>query len=140
MRIDDVMPGESLPELRLTVEPGPMQIMTLLTEDPNPIHFDTNAVERLGMGNRLINQGVLNLAYPINVLLAMVDGDPARVAWIRVRFRGNVRAGDEVVAGGRVGELSPAGHVREVAIWLDIANGERVLEGQAGLRVGRQPS
>lgn len=137
MNIDEAGIGDALPEVKLLVEAGPMQVTTLLTDDPNPIHFDPEAVERLGLGMQVVNQGVLNMAYPINALLEAVDGDPARIAWVRVRFLGNVFAGDEVVAGGQVVSEVEDG-VREVEIWLDVVRGERALAGRAGLRCGQQ--
>ena len=40
-----------------------------ILNDPNPIHFDVNAVKKIGQGDKCINQGPANIAYLINLRL-----------------------------------------------------------------------
>lgn len=129
--------GETIPPW--TVESVPaekMKTMALLLHDPNPIHWDVEAVRSLGMGERPVNQGPTNQAYVVNMLLAWL-GDPARLMSIRVRFRGNVFAEDRLVAGGEVTALrSEDGlEVADCEVWLDRDDGSRVLEGSAVVAV-----
>ena len=70
--------GERLPGLAVTVEAAPMKPMALLLRDPNPIHLDPAAVARIGLGDRVINQGPLNAAY-IWEMLERWLGDSALV-------------------------------------------------------------
>ena len=56
----------------------------------------------------------------------------ARIAALRLRFMANVRGGDHVTAGGEV--LSEDGDELHCAVWLDIDDGPRAVEGSATLR------
>lgn len=131
-RLDRLAVGGELPELRVTVDVESMKVFTLIMHDPNPVHFDPAAVAALGLGDRLINQGTLNMAYLIDAIAELV-GDAARVRSFRCRFKGSVFAGDEVVAGGEVTAIDRDGDAPTAtfAIWLDRAGAERVLEGVA---------
>lgn len=120
--------GQELPTVRLTVELPDMKIFTLIMADPNPIHFDPAHTAALGMGDRPINQGTLNMAYPLNSLIAVI-GDPARVRRFQCRFLGSVVAGDVVEGGGRVASVEDG--VATVELWLDKEGTGRVLAGTA---------
>ena len=120
--------GDPIPELELTVDLPSMQVFSLIMDDPNPIHFDPAHTEALGMGDKPINQGTLNMAYPLDALLAVV-GDPARIVRFQCRFLGSVVADDVVTAGGVV--TSVADGTASVELWLDKAGAGRVLSGTA---------
>jgi acyl dehydratase len=132
-----MMVGDVIPDW--TVESVPaekMKTMALLLRDPNPIHWDIDAVRRLGMGDKVINQGPTNQAYVINMLLSWL-GDPARLKSIRVRFVATVLAGDRVIAGGRVTTLRSDGGVQvaDCEVWLDRDDGSRLMGGTAVVAV-----
>jgi acyl dehydratase len=94
--------GAELPPLVVeSVDPEKMKLMAALLRDPNPIHFDAEAVRKAGMGDRVVNQGPINQAYLVN-LVTGVAGGPERLRSIAVRFLGNVLAGDRVECRGRV--------------------------------------
>ena len=122
--------GDELPEEGFVVSAEPMKIFSLLMADPNPVHFDAGFVERLGRGSATINQGTLNMAYPVNAVMSWLNGSDAaaRVSTFRCRFAGSVYAGDHVVVGGVVTEVDPDG-AATVDVWLDRESGERVLSG-----------
>jgi acyl dehydratase len=125
--------GQVIPEWTVeSVSDEKMKTMALLLRDPNPIHWDIEAVRDLGMGDQPINQGPTNEAYVINMLVHWL-GDPSRLRAIRVRFIGNVFAGDRVVAGGEVtGLRSDDGlQVADCDVWLDRDDGSRLLAGTA---------
>lgn len=98
--VGTVLPAWELP----AVSAEKMKTMALVLADPNPIHFDLDAVRALGMGDRPVNQGPNNLAYVMNMLAAW-SGGHEHLRGIRVRFRGNVLGGDRVVARGTVSSL-----------------------------------
>lgn len=128
-----VQVGDQLPVWTLeAVDPARMKTMAVLLRDPNPIHFDTEVVSRLGLGDRPINQGPNNVGYVLNLLIDWL-GDAAAIASIRVRFRGNVFAGDQLAASGRVtGIDEEAGRRRATCeVWLDRDDGSRVVSGTA---------
>ena len=126
--------GESLPELSLEVRPEPMKVMAAILRDPNMIHLEPAETARLGMGERVVNQGPLNLGYVLTMLAGFAGGvDRVRAATFR--FLGPVHAGDRVTAGGVV---TGAGPDRvECAVWLDVTGGgarvHRVVSGTAVL-------
>lgn len=124
------VPGDPVPPWRTEVSGERMKVLAALIQDPNPIHFDPAAVAALGMGDRIVNQGPINLAYVMNLLQAW-GGPGTRLRRIQVRFLGNVLAGDDVVAGGVV--TAVAGMDVELDVWLDVDGGERVLSGRASV-------
>ena len=127
--VGDVMPSRSFP-----VELGPMKVFTLIMDDPNPIHFDPDFVRRLGRGERTINQGTLNIGYPLNALFDWLGGgaQASRLVSFSCRFAASVYEGDVVTAGGRVAGIDAAGQLT-VELWLDRQDGERALSGVAVL-------
>lgn len=123
--------GAEMPRLRITADPGSMMAITLITGDPNPIHFDTVATARLGLGDRPVNQGAITMAYPINAVLAWVKPH-WRFERALVRFQGNVVAGDSVEVGGTVVEISegPSGTRGRIDVWARLESGKVVLAGE----------
>lgn len=131
-------PGDELPPLVIeSVSTEAMKTVAALLHDPNPIHFDVDAVRALGMGDRPVNQGPSNMAYVVS-MLSRYAGGPERIRRLRVRFLGNVFGGDRLVARGRVASVSDEGGDRlaEVEVWLERAEDDRVLEGTAVVAVG----
>jgi acyl dehydratase len=125
--------GTELPPF--VVESVPVEAMktvAALLHDPNPIHFDVTAVQELGMGDRTVNQGPTNMAYVTNMLVAWA-GDPAAVRGLRVRFLGNVFAGDRLEARGVVKGVREENGTRlvDLDVWLQRSDEDRVLDGSA---------
>lgn len=120
----------------LEVRADLMHTMADLLDDPNPIHLDPEAVSRLGLGDRVINQGPTNCGYVVSMLLDAYPG--ATIRSLRLRLVGQVRGGDRVVAGGRVESSERAGDGRLVrcAVWLDVERGARAVEGTATVELG----
>ena len=129
--------GDELEPLVIeSVSTEAMKTVAALLHDPNPIHFDVDAVRALGMGDRPVNQGPSNMAYVVS-MLSRSAGGPERIRRLRVRFLGNVFAGDRLVARGRVAsvEASDGEQLAEVEVWLERGEGDRVLEGTATVLV-----
>ncbi len=129
----DLGPGSTLPSLAFTVDGPSMKILSLIMRDPNPMHYDPAAVQALGLGDRPINQGTINMAYPINALLRIVDS-PAQLKRFACRFQGSLVAGDRVVVSGLVTAVDE--ETVSLDIWLDREDGGRVLTGSAVLARG----
>jgi acyl dehydratase len=109
-----------------------MKTMALLLRDPNPIHWNADAVREAGLGDRVINQGPTNKAFVINAIISWL-GDPARLRSITVRFRGNVYGGEAVEAGGVVTAIRDEGGERlaDCDVWLRNGDGSDVIVGTA---------
>src|SRR5205823_4598678 len=63
------------------VDPGHMKVLALLLADPNPIHLDAAAAQRLGVADRPVNQGPSTMALAANMVLAAFPG--ARLTSLR---------------------------------------------------------
>ena len=93
--------GDALPPFVIeSVSPDAMKEWAVILADPNPIHLDPEVVKAKGLGDRVINQGPINVAYMINMLLAAFPG--GRIETMDSRFLDNVYAGDRVVASGTI--------------------------------------
>lgn len=123
--------GDDLPPFVVTVDGPSMKVFSVIMRDPNPIHFDPDVVEALGLGRRPVNQGTLTMAYLVNALLPLVDS-PEQIRSLRCRFLGNVVEGDVVTVSGIVTAVDD----QTVAfdLWLDRAEGTRALSGSAVLQ------
>lgn len=85
------------------VSPETMKVWAPILHDPNPIHLDRDAVRAKGLGNRLINQGPINLGYCIDMLHAAFPGGV--IEEITNRFVDNVYEGDGLTASGEITEI-----------------------------------
>jgi len=134
----DVQPGTEIPPLVIE-EVGTEQMKTVaaLLHDPNPIHFDVESVQALGMGDRVVNQGPNNMSYVVNMLGDWAGG-PGRVRGLRVRFLGNVFGGDRLTARGTVTGVRNEGgeQLADLDVWLERAEDDRVLDGTAVVALG----
>jgi acyl dehydratase len=119
--------GLKIPELRVNhVSVEKMKLFSALIRDPNPIHYDAEAVRRLGLGEREINPGPVSLGYLMNMLGEWAEGVD-RIRNLAVRFGANVVAGDDVVARGEVTEIAEeeGDRVAKCAVRLDILPDDR---------------
>jgi len=116
-----------------SVCPARMHTMAALLRDPNPLHWDRDAVAALpfGLGRRTINQGPLGLSYMINMLHAWAGPDCLRR--IVMRFPKVVLDGERVVARGEITDLREEGGetLAECNIWLQHEERGVLLEGTA---------
>lgn len=125
--------GTTIPPISVTgVRQEDIKLMALILRDPNPIHFDLDAVAKAGLGDRAVNQGGMTMAYVMNMLIAWA-GSRAAITRIACQFRGNVLAGDDVSIGGTVTSVEPAetGLAVECDVWADVVGGGRAIAGSA---------
>jgi acyl dehydratase len=130
----DVDVGTEIPP-RIVEQVGSaeMKTMAALLQDPNPIHWDSAATRALGMGERVVNQGPINMSYVMNALVAWAGNDPSRLRAITLRFMANVFEGDRVEASGTVTAVRDVNGERlaDCDVWLDVVGGSRALAGTA---------
>jgi acyl dehydratase len=111
--------GDTIPSLVIeSVDPQRMKTMAAILRDPYPIHWDRAAVAAIGLGERTVNQGPLNLGYIANMLMAWAGDDSIRR--LTVQFHARVLDGDCVVAGGVVDAVTTAdeGWDATCSVWL----------------------
>ena len=129
--------GDTIPEWVMpSVSPQRMQTMAALLRDPNPLHWDRDAVNALplGLGKRTINQGPLGLSYMINMLHAWAG--PNSIRRIVMRFPQVVLDEEYVTARGEITALNPCeqdGSVLLAQCSVRLEHEERgvLLEGEA---------
>jgi acyl dehydratase len=93
--------GDTLPPFVVeSVSAEAMKDWSVFLADPNPIHLDVDVVKAKGLGDRVINQGPINVAYVMNMLTTAFPG--GRIEAMDSRFLDNVYAGDRVIASGAV--------------------------------------
>ena len=128
----DLTVGQEMPVTAYQVEAAPMKVFSLIMRDPNPLHFDAVHVAALGGGDRTVNQGTINAAYPINALLTWRGGSDAvaRVRRFTCRFSTTIRAGDHLTAHGLVSGIDADG-TAEIELWLETSDGLRAVTGSA---------
>jgi acyl dehydratase len=108
-----------------------MKEWAVFLADPNPIHLDVEVVKAKGLGDRVINQGLVNVAYVMNMLMAAFPR--AIIESMDSRFVDNVYAGDRVTAGGTV-TLVEDGRVT-CETWLRADGRDLVISGTATLKL-----
>jgi acyl dehydratase len=127
--------GDNIPEWVMeSVSAQRMKTMAAILRDPNPLHWDREAVAALPLelGQRTINQGPLGLSYIINMLHAWMG--PACIQRIKMTFPQVVLDGDRVVARGIIDAVD--GDAAQCQVWLEHGDGRRLLEGWATVRLG----
>jgi acyl dehydratase len=93
--------GDALPPFVIeSVSPEAMKQWAVFLADPNPIHLDVEVVKAKGLGDKVINQGPINVAYMMNMLMAAFPG--CRIDSMDSRFLDNVYGGDKAVASGTI--------------------------------------
>lgn len=129
--------GKTIPNLEIpTVDEQRMKTMAALLRDPYPVHWDKDANKVLGIGEKVINQGPLNLSYIVNMLIHWQG--PTCIRRLKAKFLKPVFGGDNVVAGGKVIEIINSSSSRVLCeIWLKRGN-ETVLSGEAEVTITNQ--
>ncbi|MHC0054649.1 MaoC family dehydratase [Actibacterium sp. D379-3] len=128
--------GTILPPRRIDcVSPEVMKTWAPILRDPNPIHLDRDAVKAKGLGDKVINQGPINLAYVIDMLQAAFP--TGTILTMANRFVDNVYEGDAVVASGSITGVTSAGDMLHVAcdFFLKADARDLVITGQAVVAV-----
>jgi acyl dehydratase len=126
VRPGDVIPPWEMPD----VDPQRMKTMAAILRDPYPVHWDRSSVAALGLGERVVNQGPLNLSYLANMLMAWQG--PTCVRRLTVSFGPPVLDHDAVVATGTVTAVEEVDGVRLATCDLRLErDGAPVVSGTA---------
>lgn len=126
-----IVSGTEIPAWRMAdVDPARMKTMAAILRDPYPVHWDRDAVAQLGRGERVINQGPLNLSYITNMLMAW-QGDTC-VRRLQVSFGDPVLDHQDVTATGTVTSIEVVDGERHATCEVQLVrDGESVVTGVA---------
>lgn len=106
-RADQIAAGQQIGEFVVgEVESLRMKTVAALLDDPVPLHFDIDKVEALGHGNRLLNQGPINVAYLMEMVSRFAGGHQ-NLRGFEVMLLGSVYEGDRVTCTGTVSAVDP---------------------------------
>ena len=130
--------GDAIPEWVMeSVSAERMRTMAAILRDPNPVHWDRDAVATLplGLGRRTINQAPLGLSYMVNMLHEWAGPDCIRR--FVVRFPQIVLDGERVVAKGTITALKEENSqmFADCDIWLEHQERGVLLEGTATVTI-----
>lgn len=128
-----VAAGTELPLYEVqSVSAEKMKTMAALLSDPTPIHWDVTTVRALGMGERPINQGPLNMGYVMNTVTDWAGGIH-RLRQLRVRFLGTVAAGQHLRVRATVTAVRDDNgqRVADCDVVLEVVDGAPVVAGTA---------
>jgi acyl dehydratase len=136
--------GDSIPEWVMeSVSAERMRTMAAVLRDPNPLHWDREAVASLpaadtlppNLGKRTINQGPLGLSYMVNMLHAWMGPDCIKRFYMT--FPKVVLDEDRVIARGSITALREDQGVQlaDCDIWLEHAERGKLLEGKATVQL-----
>lgn len=137
-----VAAGTELPPYEIAaVSAEKMKTMSALMGDPTAIHWDVVTLRALGMGGTPINQGPLNMAYVMNAVADWAGG-PDRLRGLRVRFLGNVLAGQHLRVRATVSAVRAVGGERlaDCDVVLEVVDGDPVVSGTATVAVSEGSS
>jgi acyl dehydratase len=126
--------GDSIPQwIMESVSAERMRTMAAILRDPNPLHWDRDAVDNLplGLGKRTINQGPLGLSYIVNMLHEWMGPECIKRFYITVPQV--VLDEDRVVARGTITALreEQGDQLADCDIWLEHSKRGVLLEGRA---------
>ncbi len=128
--------GDAIPDwLMESVRPERMRTMAAILRDPNPVHWDRDAVAKIGFGHRTINQGPLGLSYMVNMLHAWAG--PGCIKRLYMTFPMAVLDGDRITARGVVTAVREDGDGRfaECDVWLAREGTDHPLQGKATVKL-----
>lgn len=129
----DIQAGDEVTRRIEDLREEEIKMMTAITRDPNPIHFDRQVVEKMGMSG-LVNQGASNLSYFLQGVNEFAEG-PEEVVNIDVRFESQVYEGDSLTTTVTVEEVQSDGDdlVYELSGRVEKDDGTVVLTGSANI-------
>ncbi|MHB1467933.1 MAG: MaoC family dehydratase [Solirubrobacteraceae bacterium] len=115
-----------------SVDAQRMKTMAAILQDPNPIHYNTDVTRALGLGDRPVNQGPINLTWLIEAV-ARAAGGPEQLLGLKIRFLGNVFGGERFECTGQVSSIDTEAGRAEIELSAT-ADGRPVLSGLATVR------
>jgi acyl dehydratase len=103
--VSEFKPGDSLPELRVTPDPGLTKRYAEASGDMNPIHIDEDFAKKVGLPGCILH-GLWSMAQVARAHAAVADGDPRALKRLSVQFRGMGFPEKEIVVTATVKEAA----------------------------------
>jgi len=130
----EIQVGQQLePFVIESVDPEPMKTMAAILQDPNPIHFDPASTVALGLGDKTVNQGPTNVTW-LTEFVQRFAGGAEQLVTLRIRFLGNVLAGDRFECTGMVTAVDADAGTAELEVGAT-SDGRPALGGRAVIKI-----
>jgi acyl dehydratase len=110
--MSDLKQGDSLPELRVTPDPGLTKRYAEASGDPNPIHVDPEFAKSVGLPGVILH-GLYSMAQVARAHTDAAGGGPRALKRLSVQFRGMGFPEQEIVVTSVVKEASDGRIVTE---------------------------
>ena len=125
--------GDALPDLRVTPDAGLTKRYTEASGDPNPIHFDADFAENVGLPGVILH-GLWSMAQVARAHTDAAGGDPRALKRLKVQFRGMGFPEQEIVVTSTVREADDSRIVTDTVA----AQGENqiIRNAEAELELG----
>jgi acyl dehydratase len=85
--LNDLKPGDALPELRVTPDADLTKRYADASGDPNPIHLDDDFAKSVGLPGKILH-GLWSMAQVARAHTQAAGGDPRSLKRLSVQFRG----------------------------------------------------
>lgn len=124
--------GNTLTPIRIeAISTETMKDWAVFLRDPNPIHLDVEVVKEKGLGDAVINQGPINVAYVMNMLMANFPG--CTIESMNSRFTDNAYGGEAVETFGTITHIENTTSGQRVTCELGLKADARsfVISGDA---------
>jgi acyl dehydratase len=95
--------GDALPDLKVTPDAGLTKRYAEASGDPNPIHFDADFAEKVGLPGVILH-GLWSMAQVARAHTDVAGGDPRALKRLKVQFRGMGFPEQEIVVTSTVRE------------------------------------
>ena len=95
--------GDAVPDLKVTPDAGLTKRYAEASGDPNPIHFDADFAEKVGLPGVILH-GLWSMAQVARAHTDAAGGDPRALKRLRVQFRGMGFPEQEIVVTSTVKE------------------------------------
>lgn len=127
---DSIEPGDDLPPREVALDRAFVTNYARFLDIAFPRFTDEEGARREGLPGQ-ITPGVLSLALLARALLAWAPG--AQLRRLGTTFRGVALAGSTIVIQGTVTEKDDAARTIECDLWMESAEGDRLVIGTATL-------
>lgn len=108
-----------------------------ITGDTNPLHMSEEYASTTSFKKRVVH-GMLTASFISNIIGTKLPGTGALWYELNIRFIAPVRIGDEITVHAEVIRKSRALRVVSLSIHVELKNSQRVIEGQAKIKILEQ--
>lgn len=125
-RYDDVEVGQQLPAQHETIDQAQLIRYAGASGDFNPLHWQPEFAAEVSPTGGVIAHGMLNMGLVSRAVTAWAGG-PQKVKSLSASFRAPCPVDSTVTIGGEVVELDPQTRSATLAVWVELADGGKVV-------------